>query len=328
METAAGGGGSDDGGIGQVIHRQDVALTLVKSIGDQVCVVVRNREEVLQAIAARLVVENFMRDKVSVDALDEGGFLAAQFGGMSVRRFELDEFARERGDHIPGALAGLARWNVAKIDCQVRGQNGRVADSGAKQLRNQQEVLLVLDDLGLLRVNLNAFSQAITGILDQNADGEGNRAFHLRGERIVALNIARLKIRNLKLRFGLDVNLRGKGLQNLRRKVHTRELSRQPTADLVSDAIRSNATRRRFGDNKPVDDCCGRRADHAVAADGINALKRWRLHEEQGRGVINRAVGRKQRILKRQRGREVGDRVRAVVVGDFQPGIKADALQR
>ena len=94
-------------------------------------------------------------------------------------------------DHVPGALGGLAGLKVAQVDRQVGvGQRG-IVDPRAKELGDEEQILLVLDDLRLLRLNHHAVGHPVADVLHQHAEGKRNGAA-LAGDRINPDDIARL----------------------------------------------------------------------------------------------------------------------------------------
>src|SRR5690348_12200753 len=67
--------------------------------------------------------------------------------------------------------------------------------------------------------------------------------------------------------------------------------------------------------------------DDPIPGDRVDAGKSGALNKEQRGGIVGHSVGGSQRVLKGQIRRKIGDRVRAVVIGDLQRGIKANPFQ-
>ena len=76
------------------------------------------------------------------------------------------------------------------------------------------KILLVLHDFGLLRIDHHAAGRPVAHVLHNDAEGEWNRAFHLRGERVVAHDIARLEVGDLKLSVRLHGDRGGEDLES------------------------------------------------------------------------------------------------------------------
>ncbi len=327
-KAAAGPGGTDNRRVGEVVYRQDVALTFVSGVGHHVLIAIRVGQKILEAIAPRQVNQHFVRNEVGLQRFDDGGVFAAKVRGVRVAGLELGEFAGQGGDHVPRPFAGLAGLNVTQDHGQIGILQRRIVHPRAQQLRHQQQVSLVLHNLRLLRINFHTAGRTVTGIFHQHPNGEGNRTLHQFGKGIVALDVARLEVGDFQLRIGLDVDVVRNGQENFGRYFHAADLAGQPGADAVPDPVRTGPARQDLGNNKPADDRLLGRANHPGAVHAVNVLELRRPDEERRRGVIHHPVGGIRRILEGQIHREIRDGVLPIVVRNFERGLKADAFER
>ena len=106
--------------IGQIVDRQGGAIALEQSVWNHLGVIVGIGEEIENAVAAGFVVHDLGGDEVGIDGFDDGSVAATEFIGMGEGCLEVDKLAGQRGDHVPGPLAGFAGIDVAQVHLQRR----------------------------------------------------------------------------------------------------------------------------------------------------------------------------------------------------------------
>src|SRR5690606_8455344 len=95
LDVIAGEAAGDVGGL-LMIDRQDVALLgFIDRVGDLIGIAVDVGEEVLDGVAAGIVIEHLVGDEVGIQIGDDRGGLAAEFGGVGVGGAEVGEGAVE-----------------------------------------------------------------------------------------------------------------------------------------------------------------------------------------------------------------------------------------
>ena len=184
----------------------------------------------------------------------------------STKEVELDEFALERGGHKPAPDARRAGFDIPELRQQRWGRLGAV-DLAADDLEGDQEPLLVVDDLGLRRVDGEVLGRPIPLVAHPHAQGERHRGFLDGGVGVVAVHLYRQKIVQKEQRSRLDIDRVGHHL-------HLVGLAAEGVAHGSPDEVERPVLTRTRGawsrDDQPVHIRCAGGSDGAGPVDAAD----------------------------------------------------------
>jgi len=201
-------------------------------------------QEVAHRVPPRQVHPHVLQQHMGVCGLQDGGQLPAQVVRVRERGGEVAEPAGQRGFHHPAAHAVGAGRDVAKVEQQPV-VHRRVVDITAIQLEADQQPLLVLDDLGLGRIDLEIFGRREPVVAHAHAQRERHHRLDLGCQRVVGIDVGGQKVVQRQQRQRLDGDDVGRHVQ---RRVLAVEAVFQRGADEVFLAQRAGAGRAGRGD--------------------------------------------------------------------------------
>lgn len=171
-------------------------------------------QEVAHEIPARQVHPHVLDQKVHVGLLQDGGQHTAQLVRVGEGRREIDELARQTGDHAPAAATGLLGGDLPEAHTQAVA-GGLVVDEAREDLEADQQPLFVIHDLGLRRLDLDLAGRGRAVVLYSYAERERLGRLDGRGEGIIRIDVLGQKVIQRELGQWLYVDRVGRHLHGL-----------------------------------------------------------------------------------------------------------------